>query len=141
MPIAEELYGRIVAAKVFIDENYQEPIDLDRIAQKAFLSRYYFHRLFSQVYKRTPHEYLTYKRIERAKDLLSQNKQVTDVCNEVGFESLTSFSVLFKREIGFAPTYYRNMAWLKKQQAKEQPKRFIPHCFIESYSLDKSKNG
>jgi AraC-like DNA-binding protein len=141
MPIAEELYERIVAAKVFIDENYQEPIDLDRIAQKAFLSRYYFHRLFSQVYKRTPHEYLTYKRIERAKDLLSQNKQVTDVCNEVGFESLTSFSVLFKREIGFAPTYYRNMAWLKKQQAKEQPKRFIPHCFIESYSLDKSKNG
>src|SRR6476646_1364558 len=110
MPIAEELYERIVAAKVFIDENYQEPIDLDRIAQKAFLSRYYFHRLFSQVYKRTPHEYLTYKRIERAKDLLSQNKQVTDVCNEVGFESLTSFSVLFKREIGFAPTYYRNMA-------------------------------
>jgi AraC-like DNA-binding protein len=141
MPIAEELYERIVAAKVFIDENYQEPIDLDRIAQKAFLSRYYFHRLFSQVYKRTPHEYLTYKRIEKAKNLLSQNKQVKDVCNEVGFESLTSFSVLFKREIGFAPTYYRNMAWLKKQQAKEQPKRFIPHCFIESYSLDKSKNG
>ena len=140
MPIAGEIYERIVAAKVFIDENYHEPIDLDRISQKAFLSRYHFHRLFSQVYKRTPHEYLTYKRIEKAKDLLSQNKQVTEVCNEVGFESLTSFSVLFKREIGFAPTYYRNMAWLKKQQAKEHPKRFIPHCFIENYALDKSKN-
>ena len=140
MPIAGEIYERIVAAKVFIDENYHEPIDLDRISQKAFLSRYHFHRLFSQVYKRTPHEYLTYKRIEKAKDLLSQNKQVTEVCNEVGFESLNSFSVLFKREIGFAPTYYRNMAWLKKQQAKEHPKRFIPHCFIENYALDKSKN-
>jgi len=141
MPIAEELYERIVAAKLFIDENYHESIDLGRISQKAFLSRYHFHRLFSQVYKKTPHEYLTYKRIEKAKELLSQNKQVTEVCSEVGFESLTSFSVLFKREIGFAPTYYRNMAWLKKQQAKEQPKRFIPHCFVESYSLDKSKNG
>jgi len=140
MLIAVELYERIVAAKVFIDENYHEAINLDEISQKAFLSRYHFHRLFSQVYKKTPHEYLTLKRIEKAKDLLSENKQVTEVCNEVGFESLGSFSVLFKKEIGFAPTYYRNMAWLKKQQAKEQPKRFIPHCFIESYHLDKSNN-
>src|SRR4029079_414731 len=137
MPIAEELYERIVAAKVFIDENYHEQIDLTEISQKAFLSRYHFHRLFSQVYKKTPHQYLTIKRIEKAKDLLSENKQVTDVCNEVGFESLGSFSVLFKKEIGFAPTYYRNMAWLKKQKAKEQPKAFIPHCFIESYKLDR----
>jgi len=136
MPIAEELYERIVAAKVFIDENYHEAINLDEISQKAFLSRYHFHRLFSQVYKKTPHQYLTLKRIEKAKDLLAENKQIIDVCNEVGFESLGSFSTLFKKEIGFAPTYYRNMAWLKKQQAKQQPKRFIPHCFIESYKLD-----
>jgi len=136
MAIAEEIYGRIVAAKVFIDENYHEAIDLDEISQKAYLSRFHFHLLFSKVYKKTPLQYLTAKRIEKAKTLLSENKPVTDVCNEVGFESLGSFSVLFKKEIGFAPTYYRNMAWLKKQQAKEQPKRFIPHCFIESYKLD-----
>jgi AraC-like DNA-binding protein len=136
MAIAEEIYGRIVAAKVFIDENYHEAIDLNEISQKAYLSRFHFHRLFSKVYKKTPLQYLTAKRIEKAKSLLSENKPVTDVCNEVGFESLGSFSVLFKKEIGFAPTYYRNMAWLKKQQAKEQPKRFIPHCFIESYKLD-----
>ncbi len=135
MPIAEELYERIVAAKVFIDENYHEPIDLEEISRKAFLSRYYFHRLFSQVYKKTPHQYLTLKRIEKAKDLLAENKAVSDVCNEVGFESLGSFSILFKKEIGFAPTYFRNMAWLKKQQAKEQPKRFIPHCFVETYKF------
>lgn len=140
MAIAAELYERIVAAKVFIDENYHEPIHLDEISKKAFLSRYHFHRLFSQVYKKTPHQYLTTKRIEKAKDLLSDNRPVSDVCNEVGFESIGSFSVLFKKEIGFAPTYYRNMAWLKKQQAKRQPKRFIPHCYIESYKLDKSKN-
>lgn len=102
MPIAEEVYERIVAAKVFIDENYQEQLNLDKISQKAFLSRFHFHRLFSQVYKKTPHQYLTHKRIEKAKDLLSNNKQVTEVCNEVGFESLGSFSVLFKKEIGFA---------------------------------------
>jgi AraC-like DNA-binding protein len=137
MPIAKELYERIVSAKVFIDENYQEPINLEDVSQKAFLSRFHFHRLFSQVYKRTPHQYITFKRIEKAKDLLAENKQVTEVCNEIGFESLGSFSTLFKKEIGFEPQYYRNMAWLKKQKEKEQPKTAIPHCFIEQFKIDR----
>src|SRR5215213_2622512 len=136
MAIETGLYQRIVAAKVFIDENFQESISLDDISQHAFLSRFHFHRLFSAVYKTTPHQYLTKKRIDKAKDLLSENMPITEVCNAVGFESLGSFSGLFKKEIGFAPTYYRNMAWLKKQKSVEQPKAFIPHCFIESYKLD-----
>jgi AraC-like DNA-binding protein len=136
MNLSTDIYQRIVAAKVYIDDNYHESIGLEQISQQAFLSPFHFHRLFRQVYRRTPHQYLTRKRIEKAKDLLAENKAVTEVCNEVGFESIGSFSVLFKREIGFAPTYYRNMAWLKKQQAKEQPKKFIPHCFIEGYKLE-----
>jgi AraC-like DNA-binding protein len=136
MNITADIYQRVVAAKLYIDKNYQEPIDLDAISQQAFLSRFHFHRIFRQIYQRTPHQYLTWKRINKAKDLLSENKPVTEVCNEVGFESIGSFSVLFKKEIGFAPTYYRNMAWLKKQKTKEQPKAFIPHCFIEGYKLD-----
>ena len=136
MHLTTDIYQRIVAAKIYIDENYQEPIDLDTISRQAFLSRFHFHRIFRKVYNRTPHQYLTWKRINKAKELLSENKPVTDVCNEVGFESIGSFSVLFKKEIGFAPTYYRNIAWLKKQKAKEQPKAVIPHCFIEGYKLD-----
>lgn len=138
MIIAPELYERIVAAKLFIDENYHQPINLDEISRQAFLSRFHFHRLFSRIYKKTPHQYLTLKRIDRAKQLLTEEKTVSEVCSEVGFESLGSFSVLFKKEIGFAPTYYRNMAWLKKQKEKEQPKAFIPHCFIESYKLNEN---
>jgi AraC-like DNA-binding protein len=122
---------------LFIDENYQEPINLDEISRQAFLSRFHFHRLFSRIYKKTPHQYLTFKRIDRAKQLLTEEKTVSEICSEVGFESLGSFSMLFKKEMGFAPTYYRNMAWLKKQKEKEQPKAFIPHCFIESYKLNK----
>ena len=136
MNLTTDIYQRIVAAKIYIDENYQEPIDLDIISQQAFLSRFHFHRLFRRVYRHTPHQYLTRKRMDKAKDLLAENKPVTEVCNEVGFESIGSFSVLFKKEIGFAPTYYRNMAWLKKQQAKAQPKSVIPHCFIEGYKLE-----
>ena len=136
MNLNADIYQRIVTAKIYIDDNYHEPIDLDQVSQQAFLSKFHFHRLFRRIYRRTPHQYLTWKRINRAKDLLSENKPVTEVCNEVGFESIGSFSVLFKKEIGFAPTYYRNMAWLKKQKAKEQPKAVIPHCFIEGYKLD-----
>jgi AraC-like DNA-binding protein len=138
MPIAFDLYQRIISAKLYIDDNFQEAIDLDKIAGKACLSRFHFHRLFTKVYKITPHQYLTQKRIDKARTLLhNDHLSVTEVCNEVGFESIGSFSMLFKKEIGFAPTYYRNMAWLKQQQVKEQPKQFIPHCFIEGYQLEK----
>ena len=136
MRLSKEIYQRIALAKVFIDENYQEQIDLDEVSQKAFFSRFYFHRLFKQIYRRTPHQYITQKRLDKAKDLLKENMAVTAVCNEVGFESIGSFSVLFKKEIGFAPQYYRNMAWLKKQKEKEQPKTSIPHCFIQQYRLE-----
>ena len=136
MNLTNDIYQRIATAKIYIDENYQEPIDLEEISQQAFLSRFHFHRLFTKIYRRTPHQYLTQKRLDKAKDLLSQNKPVTEVCNEVGFESIGSFSVLFKKEIGFAPTYYRNMAWLKKQRQKEQPKSAVLYCFIEGYRIE-----
>ena len=134
--ITPDIYQRIVNAKRFIDDNFQEPIDLEDISQQAFLSRFHFHRLFTRIYRHTPHQYLTRKRLDKAQDMLAENKPVTEVCNEVGFESIGSFSVLFKKEIGFAPQYYRNMASLKKQQQKEQPKTAIPYCFIQGYSLD-----
>ena len=135
MKLTSDIYQRLVTAKVYIDENYHEPLDLDSISQQAYLSRFHFHRLFRQVYQHTPHQYLIRKRIDRAKYLLAENKTVSEVCNEVGFESIGSFSTLFKREIGFAPTYFRNMAWLKKQAEREQPRKAIPSCFISGFNM------
>jgi AraC-like DNA-binding protein len=138
MDITTDVYQKIVSAKIFIDENFDQPIDLDIISRHSCISRFHFHRLFTRIYRRTPHRYLTQKRIDNAKRLLAGNElSVTEICNNVGFESIGSFSILFKREIGFAPQYYRNLAYQKKQLAKEQPKHFIPHCFIESYKLDR----
>jgi len=139
MSLTNDIYKRIATAKIYIDENFHESIDLEEISQQAFLSRFHFHRLFTKIYRYTPHRYLTRKRLDKARDMLAENKPVTEVCNEIGFESIGSFSILFKKEIGFAPQYYRNMAWLKKQKQKEQPKSFIPHCFIENYKLDDSE--
>src|SRR5262245_52643702 len=104
MRITTDIYQRIIAAKLYIDENYHEPIGLDDISKNACLSRFHFHRLFTKIYKVTPHQYLTQKRIDKAKDLLGKEElSVTEVCNNVGFESIGSFSTLFKKEIGFPP--------------------------------------
>ena len=136
MKLTPELYDRIVAAKLFIDSNYHETIDLDQISQQAFLSRFHFHRLFTHIYKKTPHQYLTQIRMDAAKVLLAKEGiSITDVCNRIGFESPASFSSLFRRQSGYSPQYYRNIAWLKKKLAQEEPKRFIPHCFIDQFKI------
>jgi len=130
--IETDTYRRVVSAKMFIDENYCEPINLEQISQQAYFSKFHFHRLFTRIYQITPHDYLTSKRLQHAKELLQQEGlNIRDVCNSVGFESLASFSLLFKKRNGFSPQYYRNLAYLKKKLAKEQPKRFIPHCMLE----------
>jgi AraC-like DNA-binding protein len=131
MTIAADVYKKIVGAKLFIDENFQEPIDLDAIAGEACLSRYHFHRLFRRIYQRTPHQYLTYKRIDHARQLLAaEDCRVSDVCMQVGFYSIGSFSMLFKKEIGLAPGEYRDASKLRRSAAREQPQRVVPFCFI-----------
>jgi len=133
MPIAPDVYKRIVTAKLYIDDSFREPIDLDTLAGQACLSRFHFHRLFTRIYRVTPHQYLTRKRLEHARRSLAGTKgTVIEICNEVGFESIGSFTTLFKKEIGHPPANYRLLAWQKQQQAKTQPRAFIPHCFIET---------
>jgi AraC-like DNA-binding protein len=136
MTLTTDIYQRIAGAKVYIDNNFHAPIDLEQVSQQAFLSRFHFHRLFKQVYKKTPHQYITYKRIEEAKAMLAKEGiSISDVCNHIGYESLGSFSSLFRKQNGCSPQYYRKIAWLKKKLEKEQPKRFIPHCFFEQYKM------
>ncbi len=138
MSFAPEIYQRIVSAKLYIDDNYPNTIDLEDISQKAFLSRFHFHRLFTRIYRRTPHQYLTYARLQAARQMLKEEgNTITEVSYNVGFESASSFSLLFKKQSGCSPQYYRNMAWLKKKKAMEQPKKFIPHCHIQQFSLGK----
>ena len=62
------LYRRIVYAKLFIDTHFAENIDLDNIADEAFFSKFHFIRVFKDIYKKTPHQYLSFVRIERRKN-------------------------------------------------------------------------
>lgn len=124
------LYQRIVQAKLFIDSNYAGDIDLDNIADEAYFSKFHFIRLFKNVYGKTPHQYLTSVRIEKATQLLRIDKSVSEVCYAVGFESLSSFGSLFKRIIGVAPSALIEEQQQMKIQILKTPLKFVPRCFI-----------
>lgn len=104
----EELYRRLHRARDFAVACFDEPITLNDMARVACLSTNHFLRTFKQAFHQTPHQYLTLIRLERAQGLLAQTDQpVTDVCFAVGFESLGSFSSLFRQRVGLAPAAYR----------------------------------
>lgn len=125
------LYRRLVQAKLFIDNHYAENIDVTNIADEAYFSRFHFSRQFKSIYHKTPHQYLIQVRLEKAKELLKEGKPVTSVCYAVGFESLGSFSSLFKRLHGITPSAYLNQQQDIQQQMQDSPLSFIPACFAE----------
>lgn len=127
------LYRRLVQAKLFIDAHYADNIDLDNIADEAYFSKFHFIRQFKNIYRKTPHQYLIFVRIEKALELLKTDIPVSEVCYAIGFESLSSFSRLFKRIVGIAPSTYLVQQQLIKTQIVESPLTFIPGCFAEKY--------
>lgn len=104
-----ETYHRLSRARNFMEDNLNRQIGLQDIAAEAFLSPHHFLRLFKEVFRETPHQYLTRRRIEQAQELLmSTNKTVTEICAAVGFQSLGSFSWLFSSRLGVSPVQYRS---------------------------------
>ena len=76
-------------------------------AREASLSSCHFIRRFAAVFGETPHQFRTRERLTAAQRLLARGHSVTDVCMEVGFSSLGSFSALFSRRIGVSPASYQ----------------------------------
>lgn len=112
------------AARDHIDRHFAEPIDLERVAAVAGLSKFHFHRLFRAAYGITPAAHLTRRRVERAEDLLrATNLTVTEICFAVGYSSLGSFSARFKELIGETPTE------VQRRYATSGAPR-IPGCFV-----------
>jgi AraC-like DNA-binding protein len=116
-------YERLRLARAFLDGHYRMPLTIKRLSQEAALSPYHFIRLFRQAYQQTPHQYLIQRRLERAKELLqSSDLSITDICAEVGFESLGSFSALFRKATGLPPSVYR------EKSSRQAHSVYIPLC-------------
>ncbi len=102
------LLNQVIRAKKFIDNNFSKGINLNDIAGEAFLSKFHFIRLFKTYYGVTPYQHLMRVRVAEAKKMLQSGMVVSAVCYEVGFESIPSFTKLFRAITGTTPFAYQN---------------------------------
>ncbi|WP_333001906.1 helix-turn-helix transcriptional regulator [Vibrio coralliilyticus] len=103
LPLRPKQYALVRQSKVFMEQHYFEKIDLNDLAKAALMSRFHYVRIFKQIYGVTPRSYLRDMRISRAKTLLREGHSMTDTCFAVGYESLTTFSSVFKKCTGYSP--------------------------------------
>lgn len=104
----EEIYRRLSAARLFMENHLDRPLQLEEIAAEVQMNRFHFLRLHNQLFRETPHQFLTRKRMEYACLLLKKDASpIAEICGQVGLESPSSFSLLFKRHIGCSPSRFR----------------------------------
>lgn len=116
----EDLNRRLLRARDAMDRAYAEPLDVPAVAAVACLSEAHFIRSFRTCFGETPHRYLQRRRVERAMFFLREtDRSITDVCFDVGFTSLGTFSRTFREIVGEAPSDYRD---------QHDPIE-APHCF------------
>jgi AraC-like DNA-binding protein len=105
-----EIYERLCRARDFMHAEYGRPLPLREIAREACLSPHHFLRLHQSAFGQSPHQFLTSLRLRHAARLLqTTGLTVTEVCLAVGFESLPTFSTLFRRRMGRSPSQFRKM--------------------------------
>jgi len=102
---AEEWVRQI---KDWIDENYHEHLTLEGLAELFHGSPFHLQRLFKRVQGMSPNEYIQKARMEKAVQLLEEDKRkVKDISEAVGFQSAPYFITLFKKRYGCTPAAYR----------------------------------
>jgi AraC-like DNA-binding protein len=121
----EDQNRRLLRARDAMDRDFVHPLDVPALARIALMSPTHFTRSFRAAFGETPHRYLQRRRIERAMSLLrSPSVTVTSVAEQVGFESLGTFSRTFSSIVGMSPTEY---------QARSTPLD-VPVCFVKAWT-------
>jgi AraC-like DNA-binding protein len=127
--ISPSLLTRLSRARELLQES-RERVHVEQAAREAALSPYHFIRLFKATFGCTPHQALVEARLDRAKRLLlAADLSVTEVCMEVGFASLGSFSSLFARRVGVSPALYRRRYHALATVPGAHPTSLIPGCY------------
>jgi transcriptional regulator GlxA family with amidase domain len=125
----EESNRRLLRARDAMDRTYAQPLDIPALARIACVTDAHFIRTFRATFGETPHRYLQRRRVERAMFLLREtDRSVTDVCFDVGFSSVGTFSRTFREIVGCSPREYRGRA----------DRRAVPTCFVMAWTRPSS---
>ncbi|MGE6219716.1 helix-turn-helix domain-containing protein [Nubsella zeaxanthinifaciens] len=104
----------VIGTRKYIDKHFDKDLKLDLLSDVRFTSKFHLLRLFKKYYGQTPKQYIIGKRIEKAKEFLKKGRTITDTCFEVGFDTPSSFSTLFKCRVGLTPTEFQKRATFTK---------------------------
>ena len=107
--LPEYYYVQVRQSKSFMEKYLSEKIELKKIASTAFMSRFHYTRIFKRVYGLSPRQYLKDLRINKGKELLKQGLSISQVCFEVGYDSLPTFCNTFKKATGYPPRGFQNL--------------------------------
>lgn len=98
----------VANAKRFVQQHVNEAITLDDVVRHVGVSRFYFCKLFKKSTGMTLTEYVGRLRVEKAKTLLvDPSLRISEVVYAAGFGSIPNFNSVFKRQVGMAPSEYR----------------------------------
>jgi AraC-like DNA-binding protein len=129
----DDTFRRLCRGRDLLASRYQSPVRLEHAAREACLSEYHFHRLFHATFRQTPHDFLTQLRMDRARQMLASERSVTEVCFEVGYASLGSFSSKFRAHFGQSPAGFQRE--VRRIFGYSAPWRvlMIPECFLQAW--------
>ena len=134
--IDDDLFRRLCRSRDYLAAGLDQPLRLADAARQACLSPFHYHRLFAHTFGQTPHEFLTTRRIDRAKRLLARDDlPVTEVCFAAGYQSLGSFSTLFRTMVGYSPANYRRVVRRTFPVPALALERFIPNCYLVHFGI------
>jgi two-component system, response regulator YesN len=116
--VNDVMMKRLVKEAVeIIEQEYNQPLMLSDVADRLAISTTYLSRLFSQNLHISFKTFLTSKRMEVAKELLSQSgKRINEIADAVGYQDAHYFSDVFKKEVGITPRQYRMRSRMKDSQ-------------------------
>ncbi|WP_201376180.1 helix-turn-helix domain-containing protein, partial [Ktedonobacter robiniae] len=104
-------YQAIEQAILMMRQRFSDPLTLPEIAHSAQLSQFHFNRIFRSMTGVPPSVYLAAIRLQQAKRLLlTTDLSVTDICFDVGYTSLGTFTTRFTQFVGLTPTNLRRFA-------------------------------
>jgi AraC-like DNA-binding protein len=132
----EDRNRRMLRARDTMDRAYAQPLDVPALARVAHVSPAHFSRQFRATFGETPHRYLQRRRVERAMELLRDtDRPVTEICFDVGFNSLGTFSRTFRAIVGESPSRYRT------RFSADSPALRVPPCWVMAWTRPAKKRS